>query len=76
MLAIVWGLEKFHQFTYERRVLVKSDHKPPEAIVEKPLNKALLRLENMLLRFQNYIGTIEWQKGAKHCRYAIEDEPA
>jgi hypothetical protein len=63
MLAVIWGLEKFHQYTYGRSVLVKSDHKPLEAIVKKPLNKAPKRLQNMLLRSQNYIYTIEWQKG-------------
>ena len=28
MLAVVWGLEKFHYYTYGRPVIVHSDHKP------------------------------------------------
>ena len=28
LLAVVWGLERFHQYTYGRPVLVQSDHKP------------------------------------------------
>ena len=35
MLAIVWGFEKFHQYTYGRQVQVHSDHKPLEAIMKK-----------------------------------------
>ena len=33
ILATVFGLEKFHQYTYGRRVTVQTDHKPPESIV-------------------------------------------
>lgn len=32
-LAIVFGMEKFHQYTYDRQVTVQSDHKPLENIV-------------------------------------------
>lgn len=31
-LAIVFGMEKFHQYTYGRPVNVQSDHKPLETI--------------------------------------------
>ena len=37
MLAIVYALEKFNQFTFGRKVTVHSDHKPLEAILKKPL---------------------------------------
>ena len=37
MLAIVFSLEKWHQYTFGRPVVVYSDHKPLEAITKKPL---------------------------------------
>ena len=64
MLAIVWSLEKFHQYTYGRDVIIHSDHKPLEAIIKKPLDKAPRRLQNLLLRALNYNFTINWQKGS------------
>ncbi|KAL6455331.1 hypothetical protein MHYP_G00362250 [Metynnis hypsauchen] len=53
-LAIVFGMEKFHQCTYGRQVTVQSDHKPLENIVKKPLLSAPKRLQRMLLRLQKY----------------------
>lgn len=53
-LAIVFGAEKFHQYTYGRKVTVQSDHKPLENIVRKPLLSAPKRLQRMLLRLQSY----------------------
>lgn len=37
MLAVVFGLEKFNQCVYGKCVDVESDHKPLEAISQKPL---------------------------------------
>lgn len=51
-LAIVFGMEKFHQYTYGRKVVVQSDHKPLETITKKPLLSAPKRLQRMLLRLQ------------------------
>ena len=47
-------MEKFHQYTYGRKVTVQSDHKPLENIVRKPLLSAPKRLQRMLLRLQKY----------------------
>jgi len=33
MLALVYGLEKFHQYTYGRHLDVVTDHKPLVAII-------------------------------------------
>ena len=52
LLAVVYGLEKFHTYTYGRRVTVESDHKPLEVMVKKPLHLAPKRLQRMLLRVQ------------------------
>ncbi|KAK2566265.1 Retrovirus-related Pol polyprotein from transposon 17.6 [Acropora cervicornis] len=57
MLAVVFALEKWHQFAYGRHVLVNTDHNPPEAISKKPLDRAPKRLQGMLLRIlAHYIG--------------------
>ena len=54
MLAIVYALEKFNQFTFGRHVTVYSDHKPLEAILKKPLARAPRRLQGMIMRLQMY----------------------
>ena len=52
ILAVSFGLEKFHHYTYGRHVSVDTDHKPLVAIVSKPLSKAPKRLQALLLRTQ------------------------
>lgn len=47
-------MEKFHHYTYGRKVTVQSDHKPLENIHRKPLLSAPKRLQRMLLRPQKY----------------------
>jgi hypothetical protein len=54
MLAVCFGLTKFHHYTYGRSVTVITDHKPLVAIVGKPLEKAPKRLQNLLLRALEY----------------------
>ncbi len=64
LLAVVYGLEKFHQYTYGRTVTVQSDHKPLEVIVKKELHKTpIKRLQRMLLRVQLYDVRIVYRKG-------------
>ena len=50
MLAVSFGLEKFHHYTYGRYVRVDTYHKPLFAIVTKPLSTAPKRLQVLLLR--------------------------
>jgi hypothetical protein len=54
MLAIVFGLERFHHYVYGRKVRVETDHKPLEAIVKKNLHNAPPRIARMLLRILCY----------------------
>lgn len=63
LLAIVVGVEKFHQYTYERKVHMESDHKPLETIYTKPLVSAPKRLQRMLLRLQSYDLEIKYKPG-------------
>ncbi|XP_055492867.1 uncharacterized protein K02A2.6-like [Leucoraja erinacea] len=62
-LAIVFGMEKFHQYTYGREVTVQSDHKPLENIHRKPLLSAPKRLQRMLLRLQQYDISVTYVPG-------------
>ena len=65
LLAIVFGMEKFEQYTYGRKIMVESDHKPLEAITRKALSSAPKRLQRMMLRLQRYDIDVIYKKG-KH----------
>ena len=43
LLAVLFGMERFHQYTYGREVTVECDHLPLESIVQKPLSNCPLR---------------------------------
>lgn len=58
MLAVVFALTKFNQYVYGRPITVNRDHKPLEAIAQKPLRNAPKRLQGMLLKIQEYDFTI------------------
>ena len=49
MLAITFGLEKYHHYTFGRRVHLMTDHRALVAITKKPLSKGPKRLRNLLL---------------------------
>ena len=53
-LALLFACKRFHQYTYGNKVKVRSDHKPLEAIMKKPLSAAPPRLQRMLLQLQIY----------------------
>ena len=63
MLAIVFGMERFHHYTYGRKVNVITDHKPLVAIMKKPVSSAPPRLARMLLRLQKYDINLEYSPG-------------
>ena len=69
LLAVVFGVEKFHQFTYGRHITVQSDHSPLETIHKKPLSETPKRLQRMLLRLQKYNIKIVYVPG-KHVELA------
>ena len=64
LLAVVYGLEKFHTYTYDRSVAVQSDHKPLEMIFKKSLHKAPKRLQRMLMRTQRYDIKLNYRRGS------------
>ncbi len=63
-LAIVFGCTRFHMMTYGRdKITVETDHKPLVNIWNKPLNKAPMRLQKMLLQLQPYSIELVYRKG-------------
>ena len=63
MLAIVFGINRFHTYLYGRPFKIISDHKPLEMILHKPLLKAPPRLQRMLQKVQGYDFTVEYRAG-------------
>lgn len=62
-LAILFGLERFDQYTYGRLVIVENDHKPLESILKKPLSSAPRRLQDILVRLGRYNFEFKFIKG-------------
>ena len=54
MLAIVFAVETFNDYTFGDKTIVFSDQKPLESIFKKPLNRAPKRLQGMIIRLQKY----------------------
>lgn len=63
MLAIIYSLNKFHQYTYGRHTYVVTDHKPLQNIARKQLDQVPRRLQGMVLQLQHYDTTIEYRPG-------------
>ena len=63
MLAVVFPLEKWHQFVFGRHAIIRTDHKPLEAISKKPLDRAPKRLQGMLLRSLAYEIDVQYAPG-------------
>ena len=65
MLAVVWATEKYHQYTYGRKTVVFSDHKPLERIMVKAMKDVPKRLQSMRLRLQQYDIEVRYRPGGK-----------
>ncbi|XP_055883579.1 uncharacterized protein K02A2.6-like [Biomphalaria glabrata] len=63
LLAVVFGLERFNQYTFGRPVTILNDHKPLATILQKPLNQAPRRLQNLIMRSNRYDFTFKWVRG-------------
>ncbi|KAK7107438.1 hypothetical protein V1264_015748 [Littorina saxatilis] len=53
-LSLVFGLERFDQYTFGRKVRVQNDHKPLAAILRKPLSQASRRIQALMMRLHRY----------------------
>ncbi len=63
LLAVVFGVERFHTYVFGRYFTIESDHKPLEAITTKTLAQTPPRLQRMLLRLQGYNFTLVYKPG-------------
>ena len=62
-LSVVYGLERFDQYTFGRHVLVENDHKPLEMILKKTLVSTPKRLQAMRMRINRYDTTLVYKPG-------------
>lgn len=66
MLATVFVMEKFNDYTFGRKRVVFSNHKPLKAILKKPLHRTPKRLKGMINSFlRKYHLEVKYEKGNK-----------
>ena len=63
MLSVVFGLTRFHTYTYGRKVTVHNDHKPLAAVLKRPVGENPIRLQRMLCRIMGYDLDFKYIKG-------------
>ena len=63
MLSVVFGLTRFHTYTYGRNVTVYNDHKPLTAVLKRPVGENPIRLQRMLCRIMGYDFDFKYIKG-------------
>ena len=63
LLAVVFACNKFHDYICGKRITVETDHQPLVSILNKPLHKAPLHLQRMMIVLQRYDINIVYKKG-------------
>ena len=63
LLAVVFFMEKFNEYTFGRKIILQTDHKLLVTIFQKPLNKAPRRLQAILWRLHKYDCEIVYTPG-------------
>ena len=63
MLSVVFGLTRFHTYTYGRKVTVYNDHKPLAVLLKRPVGENPIRLQRMLCRIMGYDLDFKYIKG-------------
>ena len=64
-LAVVYGIQRFHNYLYGRPFTVISDHKPIEVIMHKSLQCAPTRIQRMMTKIQGYDFKVTYIPGPK-----------
>ncbi|KAK3091320.1 hypothetical protein FSP39_018897 [Pinctada imbricata] len=64
-LSVLFGLKRFDQYTFGRKVVVVNDHKPLETILKKPLSSAPRRLQDIMMELHRYNIEFQYLKGEK-----------
>ena len=62
LLAVVYGLERFDQYTYGTKVTVENDHRP---LAAKPLSQVPKRLQALLMCIHRYDIDFRYKKGSE-----------
>ena len=62
-LSVVFGLERFDQYTFGRHVIVENDHKPLEVLMKKALHAIPKRLQAMRMRMGRYDVDLKYRPG-------------
>ena len=65
-LAVMWAMEKFHDFLYSNEFELETDQKLLEAILSKSLNQATPRLQCILIRTFPYHFKVKYILGLKN----------
>ena len=65
MLAVMYAVERFHNYTFGRQVKIHTDHEPLQHIFRKQISAAPPRLQRMLLRLTTYELDVKYVS-AKH----------
>ena len=60
---MLFGLDRFHHYTYGREVVMYTDNKPLISIVQKPLFRAPRRLQAILMKMQTYQFDLQYKPG-------------
>ena len=63
MPSVVFGLTRFHTYTYGRKVTVYNDHKPLAAVLKRPVGENPIQLQRMLCRSMGYDLDFHYIKG-------------
>ena len=63
-MAILYSVQKFHDYVYGRRVCVITDHKPLEHIFKKSVLKDPKRLQRMFINLKSYNLQVKWMSGS------------
>ena len=63
MLAVVYGIQRYHTYLYARPFTVITDHKPLVNITAKPIHTVPPRLQSMLMLIQGSRFTVKYRPG-------------
>ncbi|XP_014665236.1 PREDICTED: uncharacterized protein K02A2.6-like [Priapulus caudatus] len=66
LLAVVFGVQRFHMYLYGRTFTAITDHKPLVMILDKPLAAAPPRLQRLMVKLQGYNLRIVYRPGREN----------
>lgn len=76
LLAVLFGLQRFHQYVYGEKVVVETDHKPLLGILNKAIALCSPRIQRMRLLLQTYEIQLVYKLGRElHISDALSRAP-